>query len=65
LPRPAIEANWDGTFSIKVIDDITRLEEATAFHWHSILHRETPGVDGVPLVHQRPIKPGASFTYSF
>ncbi len=35
----------------------------TSIHWHGIL--VPPGMDGVPLITQPPIKPGETFTYEF
>ncbi|APA07098.1 hypothetical protein SS1G_04196 [Sclerotinia sclerotiorum 1980 UF-70] len=65
FPGPAIEANWGDTFMIKVHNQITGPEEGTSFHWHGLLQKETPYMDGVPAVGQCPIAPGASFTYTF
>jgi FtsP/CotA-like multicopper oxidase with cupredoxin domain len=39
------------------------LKESTGVHFHG--QRLPNGMDGVPLVTQDPIKPGASFTYEF
>jgi len=65
FPGPAIEANWGDTFQITVNNQITGPEEGTAFHWHGVLHKDSPWMDGVPSVHQCPIAPGGSFTYKF
>jgi FtsP/CotA-like multicopper oxidase with cupredoxin domain len=50
---------------VTVHNAITGPEEGTALHWHGILQKATPWMDGVPSVQQCPIAPGASFTYSF
>ncbi|WP_171162162.1 multicopper oxidase family protein [Streptomyces sp. I05A-00742] len=39
------------------------LPEATSLHWHGLALRND--MDGVPGVTQRPVRPGASFTYRF
>jgi FtsP/CotA-like multicopper oxidase with cupredoxin domain len=40
-------------------------DEGTAIHWHGILQKGTPYMDGVPGFGQCPIAPGSSFTYRF
>jgi len=42
-----------------------QLNESTAVHFHGILQRGTPAMDGVPFGTQCPIAPGENFTYRF
>jgi FtsP/CotA-like multicopper oxidase with cupredoxin domain len=65
FPGPAIEANWGDTIQVTVHNQITGPEEGTSFHWHGLLQKQTPWMDGVPGVEQCPIAPGDSFTYQF
>ncbi|MCJ1307056.1 hypothetical protein MMC25_000702 [Agyrium rufum] len=65
FPAPPIEANWGDTFQITVHNKITGPEEGTSLHWHGILQKGHPWMDGVPSVQQCPIAPGSSFTYTF
>ena len=37
--------------------------EGVSFHWHGLLQRGTPWMDGVPMVSQCPILPGQVFQY--
>lgn len=37
--------------------------EETTIHWHGFLQKETPFMDGVPMVTQCPISSGAIFRY--
>lgn len=68
-PGPLIEANWGDTINVKVTNGIKTqgnlTEEGTSLHWHGLNQKPTPWYDGVPSVHQCPIAPGKSFTYSF
>ncbi|PQE22013.1 multicopper oxidase protein [Rutstroemia sp. NJR-2017a BBW] len=65
FPGPTIEANWGDTFQITVHNQISNPEEGTSFHWHGMLQKGTPYMDGVPAIEQCPIAPGSSFTYTF
>jgi FtsP/CotA-like multicopper oxidase with cupredoxin domain len=65
FPGPPIEANWGDTIQVTVHNQITGPEEGTSLHWHGLLQKETPYMDGVPSVQQCPIAPGSSFTYQF
>ena len=63
FPGPMIEANWGDWIEVKVTNDIP--DEGTAIHWHGLLQKETPWMDGTPGVVQCPIAPGSTFTYRF
>ena len=65
FPGPMIEANWGDTIQVTVHNQITGPEEGTSLHWHGLLQKTTPFMDGVPAVQQCPIAPGSSFTYQF
>merc|ERR1711939_122430 len=61
-PAPHIEANEDDILEVYVRNE---LPVETTLHWHGILQRGTPQMDGVPGVTQYPIAPGGNFTYRF
>ncbi|WPG97232.1 multicopper oxidase [Acrodontium crateriforme] len=63
FPGPTIEANWGDWIEVKVDNHLEN--EGTSLHWHGLLQKETPWMDGVPGVMQCPIAPGSSFTYRF
>ena len=65
FPGPMIEANWGDWISVTMHNNISTPEEGTALHWHGLLQRETPWMDGTPGVGQCPIAPGESYTYTF
>lgn len=49
-----------------VIDVVNKMKgRSTTIHWHGILQRGTPFMDGVPMVTQCPIVDGQTFRYSF
>ncbi|QIW99529.1 hypothetical protein AMS68_005047 [Peltaster fructicola] len=62
FPGPTIEANWGDWIEVAVHN---QLDEGTSLHWHGLLQKDTPYMDGVPGVSQCPIAPGKSFTYRF
>jgi hypothetical protein len=53
------------TIQVTVHNNITGPEDGTSLHWHGVLQKETPWMDGVPGVQQCPIPSGKSFTYTF
>ncbi|KAI9680058.1 MAG: hypothetical protein M1817_005074 [Caeruleum heppii] len=61
-PGPLIEVDEGDDLEIFVKND---LAVETSIHWHGLLQRGTPQMDGVPGVTQKPIKPGGNFTYRF
>ena len=63
FPGPQIEANWGDWISVTVHNALE--DEGTSLHWHGLLQKETPYMDGVPSVQQCPIAPGSTFTYRF
>jgi FtsP/CotA-like multicopper oxidase with cupredoxin domain len=60
VPGPVLRARQGDRLRVVVEN---ALEEATTVHWHGI--RLPNAMDGVPFITQRPIEPGASFTYEF
>lgn len=65
FPGPMIEANYGDWIEVSVHNNILLPEEGTAMHWHGIIQRETPWMDGTPGIGQCPIAPGESHTYRF
>lgn len=65
FPGPAIEANWGDMIEVTVNNNIGHPYEGTSLHWHGMLQRDTPWMDGVPAVGQCPIAPYHSYTYKY
>ncbi|KAH8791165.1 Cupredoxin [Hyaloscypha finlandica] len=65
FPGPLLEANWGDTIQVTLHNQITGPQEGVALHWHGMLQKGTPWMDGVPAISQCPIPYGQSFTYSF
>jgi len=61
-PAPLIDINEGDDLEVFVQND---LAVASTIHWHGLLQRGTPQMDGVPGVTQYPIPPGSNFTYKF
>ncbi|KFY03310.1 hypothetical protein V490_00216 [Pseudogymnoascus sp. VKM F-3557] len=61
-PAPLIDINEGDELEVFVQND---LPVASTIHWHGLLQRGTPQMDGVPGVTQYPIPPGGNFTYKF
>ncbi|KFY32044.1 hypothetical protein V493_00559 [Pseudogymnoascus sp. VKM F-4281 (FW-2241)] len=61
-PGPLIEIDEGDELEVFVKND---LPVESTIHWHGLLQRGTPGMDGVPGVTQFPIAPGGNFTYRF
>jgi FtsP/CotA-like multicopper oxidase with cupredoxin domain len=60
LPGPVLRVRQGDRLRVHVQN---ALREATTVHWHGV--RLQNEMDGVPFITQRPIEPGASFTYEF
>lgn len=65
FPGPMIEANWGDWIQVTVHNNITGPEDGTSIHWHGLLQKETPWMDGVPSISQCPIAPKSTFEYRF
>ncbi|KAF9445763.1 multicopper oxidase [Macrolepiota fuliginosa MF-IS2] len=66
-PGPVIAVNKDDYLRVNVVnelDDPYQLRGAS-IHWHGILQKGTPQMDGTVGVTQCPISPGNSFEYAF
>ena len=59
VPGPVIEASVGDVLEVRLTN---RLPEPTTLHWHGL--RVPAAMDGTDMV-QRPIEPGATFTYRF
>lgn len=60
LPGPVLRVRQGDRLRVHVEN---HLAESTTVHWHGI--RLPNAMDGVPYITQRPIEPGADFTYEF
>ncbi|KAK5016792.1 hypothetical protein LTR39_001895 [Cryomyces antarcticus] len=61
-PGPQIEVDEGDDVEVFVKNE---LPVKTTIHWHGLLQRGTPEMDGVPGVSHLPIAPGGNFTYKF
>ncbi|EXL89950.1 Cupredoxin [Fusarium oxysporum II5] len=61
-PGPLVDVDEGDDVKIFVQND---LNVETTIHWHGLLQRGTPHMDGVPGVTQDPIPPGGNYTYRF
>ncbi|XP_061185783.1 uncharacterized protein LOC133193882 [Saccostrea echinata] len=63
IPGPEIVVTEGDTVVIRIRN---RLKvEGLTIHWHGLLHRGTPWMDGASMISQCPILPGQSFEYRF
>lgn len=60
LPGPVLRYAQGAPVDLRVVN---RLHQATTVHWHGL--RVPNRMDGVPIVTQPPIEPGATFDYRF
>tara|TARA_R110000787_G_scaffold71626_15_gene159308 strand:+ start:489 stop:1940 length:1452 start_codon:yes stop_codon:yes gene_type:complete len=60
VPGPGIRVRQGDRLRVAVEN---RLDEETTIHWHGL--RVPNAMDGVPHLTQKPIAPGATFTYEF
>ena len=60
IPGPVLRARQGDIVRIHFTN---RLPQDTTIHWHGM--RVPNAMDGVPMVTQKPVKPGASFIYEF
>ncbi|KAI0178702.1 putative multicopper oxidase [Hypoxylon sp. FL1284] len=63
FPGPLIECNWGDSLEITVRNNIS--DEGTSIHWHGLLQKGTPWMDGAPGITQCPIAPGSCYTYRY
>ncbi|XP_041471333.1 laccase-1-like [Lytechinus variegatus] len=64
LPGPAIEVCKGDRIIVEVHNELDDAE-GVSIHWHGLLQRNTPYMDGATLITQCPITPFSSFTYDF
>jgi L-ascorbate oxidase len=64
FPGPTIRANVHDIIIVHIHNALHTMEELT-IHFHGILQRQTPQMDGVGFVTQMPIPSGQIFTYVF
>nr|XP_022308032.1 uncharacterized protein LOC111114035 [Crassostrea virginica] len=63
IPGPEIIVTEGDMVSIRIYN---RLKiEGLTIHWHGLLHRGTPWMDGASMISQCPILPGQVFEYRF
>ncbi|XP_070533732.1 uncharacterized protein [Ptychodera flava] len=63
LPGPPIIVNNGTQVVVHVTNHLTM--EGITIHWHGMVQRNTPWMDGVASVSHCPINPGETFTYRF
>ncbi len=63
IPGPTLIVYEGQLVRIRVRNKLT--SETISIHWHGFHQKETPWMDGVGLVSQPPITPGAYFDYIF
>lgn len=60
MPGPELRAKKGGTLAVDLVNE---LDEGTSVHWHGI--RLNNRMDGVPVLTQEIVDPGATFAYEF
>ncbi|XP_062618570.1 uncharacterized protein LOC134280158 [Saccostrea cucullata] len=63
IPGPDIVVFEDQIVSVRVHNHLK--VEGVTIHWHGMVHRGTPFMDGVDMITQCPILPGQTFEYRF
>lgn len=63
LPGPDINCCRNDRIIVDVKNHLPG--QGLTIHWHGMPHRDTPWMDGVPMVTQCPINHGNSFRYAF
>ncbi|KAK7090336.1 uncharacterized protein [Littorina saxatilis] len=64
IPGPGIQVCEGDTIEVEVINQMV-MSEGVTIHWHGILQRHSPHMDGVAMVTQCPITASSKFTYRF
>lgn len=63
LPSPAINVCKNDRI---IVDATNHMDgHVLSLHWHGLHQKDTPWMDGVPMVTQCPIVPGTTFRYDF
>lgn len=63
MPGPRLQVCLGDTIRVDVVNRL--MGESTTLHWHGLHQRDTPFMDGVPMVSQCPIAPHTTFRYTF
>jgi FtsP/CotA-like multicopper oxidase with cupredoxin domain len=63
IPGPTLIVHNGQEVQIRVVNKLT--SEGISVHWHGMRQRYTPWMDGVGLLSQPPLTPGAHFDYIF
>lgn len=63
MPGPALEVCLNDTIIVDVTNGL--LGDSNTIHWHGLLQKATPYMDGVPNLTQCPIIPYTTFRYMF
>lgn len=63
LPGPSIDCCKHDRIIVDVTNHLAGSE--STIHWHGLHHKETPWMDGVPMLTQCPISSGNTFRYDF
>lgn len=63
IPGPTLIVHEGQEVQIRVINKLT--SEGITIHWHGMHQKRSPWMDGVGLISQGPITPGAHFDYIF
>lgn len=61
MPGPRLQVCFGDTIRVDVVNRL--MGESTTLHWHGLHQRDTPHMDGVPMVSQCPIAPHTTFRY--
>ena len=64
IPGPAIQVCQKDQVIVNIYNGL-RMSESTSIHWHGILQKETPFMDGVGMITQCPIEAHSSFQYKY
>nr|XP_039255938.1 laccase-like [Styela clava] len=64
LPGPSIRVCHNDTVRVQVVNNLDD-DEGVVIHWHGLHVRDSPHMDGVPMITQCPIPAKTSFTYEF
>lgn len=64
LPGPSIQVCENDEIVVNVFNNL-RLSESTSIHWHGMLQKGTPFMDGVAMITQCPISPHTKFQYVY
>ena len=60
LPGPSIQVCQGDRIKVSIQNE---MKTSTSIHWHGMLQRGTPHMDGIAQITQCPIGPKSSFLY--